>query len=253
VDLLESLALAGLGAVAVTFGAVASIVRSATGSEDERSQERDVTAVVAGAGLGVASELLRTAASVVDAAIGSLRPVGAAGAAVMEPMRRGADSLLRRWDATWEAERPAAESLATAVATEATTRAVVAVLDQLDLTQLVIDRVDLDEVAATLDVDAVAARVDVDRLLERIDMDILADRIDVERIVARLDLSAIALDVIDRIDLPEIIRASGDAVGSQTVRAARMDAIAADDAVTRIVDRVFRRRGAASTPGPGSP
>jgi len=142
-------------------------------------------------------------------------------------------------------------------------------LDQLDLTWLVAERVDLDDLVARVDLDAAVARVDLDRILARIDLDEVASRIDVEAIVSRVDLDAVAgrLDVdavagrldidavvdrvdlvglaryvVDEIDLPEIIRESSGAMASETVRGIRMQGIEADAALSRGVDRVLRRR-----------
>jgi len=143
------------------------------------------------------------------------------------------------------------------VATEATRRGVDAVLDQLDLTAIVVDRVDLDRVVAGLDVDELARRIDVDEIVARMDVDALtarldpneiADRIDVERMIGRIDLSALALEVIERIDLPEIIRASTGSVASDSMRGVRIGSQAADDAISRFVDRVLGR----GRPGDGA-
>lgn len=230
--LAEAVARAALGAVAITLGAGASIVRRAAGVGEPHGPRDDRTPQVAGAALGFASEALRTAASLADAATRVLRPLIAAGAGATEPIRRTGEEMLRHWGGSWERARPETEALAAAVAAETTRRAVTAIVDQLDLTDLVLERVNVDRVVAAIDLDAVVARVDVDAV---------ADRLDIERLIARLDLSALALEVIERIDLPEIIRASTAAVGSETVRTVRMDAVAADDAVARFVGRLLRR------------
>ena len=63
------------------------------------------------------------------------------------------------------------------------------VLDRIDLTALVLRRVDLDEIAAGLDLDAAAERIDVGRILDRIDMDeLIEQRVDLDRIAARIDV-----------------------------------------------------------------
>jgi hypothetical protein len=90
-----------------------------------------------------------------------------------------------------------------------------AVLDQVDLTELVVRRVDLDRVAFHLDVDAIAAR---------------------------LDLLGLAGYVVDGIDLPKIIRESTGSVASEGVRGVRMQSIEADQALAKAVDRVLLRR-----------
>lgn len=241
-SLAEAVVRAALGAVALTLGTAASIVRSAADLPEATGEEGDRASLLAGAALGLATEALRTAGALAAAMGRVLSPVAEAGMAAAEPARRSADAVLHRWDSAWRDERPGAEALAGAVANEATRRAVAAIAERIDLTQLAVDHIDIDRLAAGVDVDAVAARIDLDGLVGRLDVDSVADRIDVERIVARLDLPAMALDVVERIDLPEIIRASTSAVGSETVRSVRMDAVAADDAVSRLMDRLLRRR-----------
>ena len=118
---------------------------------------------------------------------------------------------------------------------------VLAVVNRIDLTALVRERVDLDAIVAGVDLDAVAARLDVDAV---------AARLDVEAVLNRLDLGAIAEDVIAAIDLPEIIRESTGSMASETVRGARMQGIAADEAVGRAVDRLLLRRGRRRTQAP---
>ncbi len=113
-----------------------------------------------------------------------------------------------------------------------------AVIDRLDLTEIVIQRVDLDAVVAGVDLDAVAARLDVDAVARRLDIDAVIDRI---------DLVGLAEQVINAIDLPEIIRQSTGSVASEAVRGVRMQSIDADEAVARIVDRLFLRRRQRST------
>jgi hypothetical protein len=104
-------------------------------------------------------------------------------------------------------------------------RVVDAVLDQIDLTELVVRRVDLDRVTRHLDIDGIVARVDVDG------------------VAARLDLIGLAERVVDGIDLPRIIRESSGSVASEGIRGVRMQSIEADQAVARFVDRLLLRRG----------
>lgn len=99
-----------------------------------------------------------------------------------------------------------------------------AVLDRVDLTRLVIERVDLDEVARHVDLDAAAGRIDLDAAVHRVDLITLANYI------------------IDGVDLPEIIRASTGSMASEGVRTMRMQTIDADERVNRLVDRVLLRR-----------
>ncbi len=51
----------------------------------------------------------------------------------------------------------------------------------------------------------------------------------------------LALEVIDQIDLPEIIRASTGTVASESVRVVRMQTFGADRAIARVVDKLLGR------------
>ncbi|MBA3490021.1 MAG: hypothetical protein H0T78_10880 [Longispora sp.] len=108
-----------------------------------------------------------------------------------------------------------------------------AVLDQLDLTALVRDRVDLNALTAHVDIDAIAARLDLDEV---------ASRLDIEAIIGRIDMVSLVEKVMADIDLPEVIRESTGSMGSEVVRGVRMQSIQADKAITGIVDRILRRR-----------
>jgi hypothetical protein len=140
------------------------------------------------------------------------------------------------------------------------------VLRNVDL-DAVVAAVDLDGAAARLDVDAVVARADLDAAVATVDLDAAVARVDLEEIVRRLDLTELVLtrvdlgrlvdavlaqvdlvrlaqEVIDAVDLPAIIRESTGSMASDTVRGARMQGIAADEAVGRAMDRLLlRRRG----------
>ncbi|NGP06169.1 hypothetical protein G6038_11895 [Rhodococcus sp. 14C212] len=97
-------------------------------------------------------------------------------------------------------------------------RVVSAALDEVDITAVVRDHVDLDAVAEGIDVerivgrvdlDAIAARVDIAPILDRVDIDAVAERVDVDAIIDRVDLDAVAatIDVgaiIDRVDLDAV-------------------------------------------------
>ena len=76
---------------------------------------------------------------------------------------------------------------------------------------------------------------------------------DIDAIVRRLDLVALAEEVVNGIDLPEIIRESTGSMASDVVRDARMQSIDADVVIARVVDRIIRRRRARRTDAPGEP
>lgn len=145
---------------------------------------------------------------------------------------------------------------------------VAAALLEIDLTRIVRDHVNLNEIAAGIDVDTVAERVDVAAIVRRIDLDAIADSIDLERQVHRIDLDAIAagidvdaiaatidldaviarLDlirladtIIQGVDLPRIIRDSTGSLSEEAVRGVRSQGMHADDAVAGFVGRIFGR------------
>lgn len=129
-----------------------------------------------------------------------------------------------------------------------------AVVERVDL-PAVVQRVDVDQVVERVDLDAVAARLDVDAVLDRVDLTaVVLHRVDlhaiVQAVLARLDLVALAAEVIDGVDLPEIIRESTGSMASDTVRGVRMQGIAADEALSRAVDRLLLRRGDRTTQAP---
>lgn len=148
-----------------------------------------------------------------------------------------------------------------------------AVVRRADLDEIV-RRLDVDRVVERVDVDAVVARVDVDAVVDRVNLDAVAQRLDIDAVLDRLDLTSVVLErvdldvliqsvlgrvdlialaeqVIDGVDLQEIIRESTGTMASDTVRGARMQGIAADEAVGRAVDRLLLRHGRRSTQAPG--
>ena len=106
----------------------------------------------------------------------------------------------------------------------------------------VLAQVDLDAVAERLDLDRVARRLDVDAVVARADLDAAAARIDVEAILDRVDLVGMAQEVVDGIGLPDIVRESTGSLATETVEEVRLQGMAADDAIARLVDRIRLRR-----------
>jgi hypothetical protein len=89
----------------------------------------------------------------------------------------------------------------------------------------------------------VAVPAAVAQVLQRLDLTkIVEEYVDVEEIVDGLDLVAITNQIMAEIDLPEIIRQSTGSVASETLRGVRMQAITADDAVARLGERFRLRR-----------
>jgi hypothetical protein len=156
----------------------------------------------------------------VSVAVGSAAMVvGGAGAAyraverlpvVGSWMHSGVSGLTERGD-RWIAQ--SADPLKALVATVAV-QVVELVLDEIDMTSFVTERLDVDAIAAGLDIDAV---------------------------INRIDLIALADKVIDGVDLPGIIRESTNSVTAEVMNDVRTQGERADDLVAGIVDRVLGR------------
>jgi hypothetical protein len=166
------------------------------------------------------------------------------------------------WAARGLAEQRRAQEVAARAARALIAALVAAVLDEVDLDQ-VVARVDLNQVVARVDLNQIAARIDLDEIVDRIDVDAIAARIDLDAIVARLDIDAILAridlpalteQVIDEVDLGEIIRESSSTMASETVDALRVQGMRVDGLVSRIVDRILLREGQRQTgPLPDEP
>lgn len=98
-----------------------------------------------------------------------------------------------------------------------------ALLDQLDLTALVAERVDIN---------ALAAQVDAIAFLDRIDPD------------------ALTRYLVEELDLPAIIQSSTGSIMSDAVHDVRMQSISADERLSRAVDAMLLRRRARRTAAP---
>jgi hypothetical protein len=128
------------------------------------------------------------------------------------------------------------------------------VLDRIDLTSLVIARVDLERlVEAVLDgmdlTEVVLDRVDLHRVVNA-----ALDSLDLTQLVRdRVDVASLAEEVVEEIDLPDIIRESSTGVAGEVVDSARLSAVAGDELVNRLIDRFLLRRKARKTQLPGGP
>ena len=120
-------------------------------------------------------------------------------------------------------------------------------LDGIDLTGIVLKRVKLDRIIDSIDIDRIVARIDLDSVVAGIDVDAIVARLDLDAVIDRMDLAALAREVIDDIDLPQIIRESTGTITSEAVLGIRMQGIQADDGVSRVVDSVLLRRGPRKT------
>ena len=125
-------------------------------------------------------------------------------------LRRARSELARRGEEAITRSTEPLKTLVSAVAIDV----VRLVLDELDLTAVVRDAVDIDAIVSDVDIDA---------------------------IVGRLDLIGLANEVIDGVDLPAIIRESTDTVTAEVITDVRTQSERADDMVSGLVDRMLGR------------
>ena len=230
----------------------------------------DMPRLLAAAAFGLAVETQRR----------SMHAAAAAAARFGSPLRalarpavafaRGSVAVARHhldldgWAARGVAEQRRAQEVATRAISTLIGALTAAVLDEIDLDQVVarIDldrivdrinlnqiaaRIDLDEIVDRIDVEAIAARIDLDAIVARIDLDAIVNRVDIDAILARVDLPGITEQVIDEVDLGEIIRESSSTMASETVDALRVQGMHVDGLVSRIVDRILSREGQRQT------
>ncbi len=265
----------GAGLFSASATAFADALRASTPQpedpeDDVESERKDPAATMAGAGLGAAVTVAEAAASAASNAAEAMAPlvswlIDPKFAKDATEMAAGATRVL---DGQWKAAQAEAMTTASSFLSVLVPEIMTAVMDQVDLTALVrervdvdaivedvdidriLERVDLDAVVARLDVDAVVARVDVQQVIGTVDLNEVVDTVDIERVVERvdvtsivdrLDLATIAQEVIDDVDLPRIIRESSGAMASESIQTVRVQGMNADALVSRIVDKVLRR------------
>ena len=248
-QLLEATLLVAIGAVSVLAAAAVRLLRGAPGEvsvpaggtgEEEAVEETgrqpgtDLVGLLAGATFGLAIEATRRGFRAADAVTRTVEPLlsFALSPTFVQHRLRAAETRLATLDEIWQEERPRTEDAAIAFATGLVPEVAEAVLNQLDLTGVVLERVDLDRVIEGIDVDGIVAEVDLDQI---------AAKIDIEAIVRRLDLAEIAQEVIDELDLPQIIRASTETMTTETVEGLREQSMYADRVVAGVIDRLLRR------------
>ena len=180
---------------------------------DEPARPASGVPLVAGAAIGVALEGARWGARAATTMVRSAElffSLVTSPGFVQEPLRQAGDRL-GALDTRWREQRPRDEEAAASFLRLLVPQVVDAALDQIDLNELVgerieldriIDRLDLDRVIGRLDIDAIVARIDLDRILERIDVRAIVERVPIDEIVSRLDLDAIVASV----DLDQVVR-----------------------------------------------
>jgi hypothetical protein len=207
----------------------------------------DVAVGVSVAVVSAATAAVRRTRPLVDPVVGAaLRPPGL-------PSRLQPGHWLSRLGRRGAAHRVGARNDLAEIGDRLVPLVAAEVLRRVDVATLLAEQVDLDRVVCAVDLDAAAERIDLDRIVNRLDLTaIVLERVDldviVDAVLSRVDLVVLAEGVIDEIDLPGLIRESTGSMASETVRGARMQGIAADEAVGRAVDRLLRRRGRSRTP-----
>jgi hypothetical protein len=198
-------------AVARTLGPEPLTEGEATG--DEAPHAARGLPLVAGAAIGLGLEVAKWGTRAANTAYRSAElffGLVTSPAPVRAPLER-ASSALDALDARWREHRPKDEEAAGIFLRLLVPQIVDATLDQIDLNELVaerveperiVERLDLDEVIARVDLDTVVARIDIDRIVERIDLRAIVERVPVDDVVSRLDLDAI----VARVDIDGVVR-----------------------------------------------
>ena len=122
------------------------------------------------------------------------------------------------------------------------------ILSRLDLTTIVLDRVQLEPIImrALNELDL------TEIVLSRVDVDAIVAKADIEAIIDRVPIVPIADYVIDEIDLPQIIRQSTGGVATEAINSVRVQSFGADQWVARLTDTLVRRRHR-NVDAPGEP
>src|SRR5215218_4867113 len=122
------------------------------------------------------------------------------------------------------------------------------VLDSLDLTSLVRERVDIDALVSTVDVAAIIDRLDVDEIVREVDIDGIVRQVDIDAIVSKVDIDAIVRQVdidgiVRQVDINAIVsEVDIDAIAKRIDVDAIVERIDIDNVVSRVdVDAIVRR------------
>lgn len=124
-----------------------------------------------------------------------------------------------------------------------------AIVDRLDLTEIVLSRVDLNRV-----VNRALDSLDLTQLvLDRVDINAVVAEADFDSIIDRVPVVPLANYVIEEIDLPQIIRESTGGIATDAINAIRVQGVGADQFVSRLADRLLFRRRQRQVEAPGDP
>jgi len=173
------------------------------GTAEEAAHPATGLPLVAGAAIGLGLEVARWGARAATTAYRSAELfVGlvTSPAPVRAPLEQASFRL--GWlDERWREQRPKDEDAASTFLRLLIPQVVDATLDQIDLNELVAERVELDRIVERVDLDRVIARIDLDALIEGIDIDRIVRRIDLRAIIERIPVD----DIVSRLDLDAIV------------------------------------------------
>jgi len=234
-----------VGVTLAGVGLTANALRRSRGLTSSIQSRADppLLGLVPGAVLGLSWSAARRASALATKAFDN---VGSPLARVLMPVVRPLEEPLRRAlaesEERWRSAEAESMQAAAAFVRELEPRIARAVLEPLDLTALMSESVDLDELAEQIDVQRIAERIDPNAIAEGIDVDRVAERLDLDAIVLRLDLPTLVEDVLAEIDVADLIRQSTGTLTGDAIDEVRYVSVDADRVVARFVDRIIRRR-----------
>jgi hypothetical protein len=211
--------------------------------------------------------------------VGTAERVVSAGTSIVEfvgaPMRRFVEPAIdNRAEAAQEAMVSLLELTRVVVQEAVEIVDLNAVLDRIDLNALLsridlnelLKRVDINDMLGRLDVDELMRRVDIGDILNRVDLNELMARVDVTELIGRVDIEAILnrvdineivskvdIDgIVERTEIGSLVVRSTSGIATEALDAVRSGAVGVDGTITRVVDRVLRRKDRKPRPlGPG--
>ena len=195
----------------------------------------DVAIGIGDGAVGFARSVFRSGRPLLDSVVSPLAAAARTAAPVSD---RTGQEWLRQAAARGRQDREAVTSAVVRLVLARVPGLTNALLDQLDLTALVAERVDINAVAAQLDVNAIAQRVDVIAILKQ------------------MDPGELTRYLVEDMDLPAIIQSSTGSIMSDAVHDVRMQSIGADERLNRAVDAILlrnltRRKAAQGAAGSG--
>jgi hypothetical protein len=139
------------------------------------------------------------------------------------------------------------------LAQEVTERVIDLVVNALDVNELAA-RIDLNALVGRVDLDAILKKVDVDALLDQVDLNALLARVDLKPILARVDVNDLVQQIdmdalVQKTDLGAVIASSSGGMTMEALDAVRSGAVGLDGFVDRWVRRVIRPK----QPWPAAP